>query len=102
VVVPVDVLAADPDGLTLRPAWPLPPGGRRAGLLAHSFGPQVVGLVQHLYTGWLESGEIVRYAPHTARGLRLPANKTLTLLVNGLAARRGTGRDHGAPPTAAA
>jgi hypothetical protein len=103
-VVPVDVLAADPDGLTLRPAWPLPPGDRRAGLLAHGFGPQVVGLAQHLYTGWLVSGVVgtVRYAPHTAHGLRLPANKTLTLLVNGLAARRGAGRGHGAPPTAAA
>jgi len=89
-VVPVDVLTAQPDGLTLRPAWPLPSGGRRAGLLAHDFGPQVVGLAQHMYTGWLAGGEVVRYAPHTARALKLPPNRALTLMLNGLVARRGT------------
>jgi hypothetical protein len=89
-VVPVDVLAADSHGLTLEPAWPLPSGGRRAGLLAHSFGPQVIGLAQRLYTGWLGCGEVVRYAPHTARAINLPSNRTLTLMVNGLVARRGT------------
>jgi hypothetical protein len=89
-VVPVDVLAAGSDGLTLRPAWPLPSGDRRAGLLAHGFGPQVVGLTQRLYTGWLGCGEVVRYAPHTARRLTLPPNKALILMANGLMARRGT------------
>jgi hypothetical protein len=91
-IVPVDVLAADPDGLTLRPAWPLPSGDRRAGLLAHSFGPEVVGLAQRLYTGWLVCGDVVRYAPQTARAINLPPNRTLTLMVNGLVARRRTPR----------
>jgi hypothetical protein len=96
-VVPVDVLAAKSDGLILRPAWPLPSGDRRAGLLAHSFGPQVVGLAQRLYTGWLGCGDVVRYAPHTAHGLTLPPNKAMTLMVNGLIARRGTRPDISAP-----
>ncbi len=96
-VVPVDVLAAKTDGLTLRPSWPLPPGDRRAGLLAHSFGPQVVGLAQRLYTGWLGCGDAVRYAPHTARELSLPPNKSLALLVNGLIARRGSRPDISTP-----
>jgi hypothetical protein len=89
VMVPVDVLGAKPEGLTLRPAWPVPSGGRRAGLLAHGFGPQVVGLTQRLYTGWLDRGETLRYAPHTAHALTLPANRVLILLANGLLARHG-------------
>jgi len=90
-VVPVDVLAAESDGLTLRPDWPLPSGGRRAGLLAHGFGPQVVGLAQRQYTGWLGCDDhVVRDAPHTTRKLSLPPNRRLSLLVNGLVARRGT------------
>ena len=60
----------------------------------YSFGPQVVGLTQRLYTGWLGSGDAVRYAPHTARGLTLPAKRALILLVNGLAARRGAAARH--------
>jgi hypothetical protein len=89
-VVPVDVPGAAPDGLTLRPAWPLPFGGRRAGLLANSFGPQVVGLAQWLYTGWLTRDDVVRYAPHTSRRLTVPPNRASILLVNGLLARFGT------------
>lgn len=70
----------------------LPPGGRRAGLLAHSFRPQLVGLESRVYTGWLEvsgSAGAGRYYPFTESGFRAPANKTLLLLANGYLAKRG-------------
>jgi hypothetical protein len=68
----------------------LPFGGRRAGLLANSFGPQVVGLSQSLYTGWVTRDDVVRYAPHTSRRLTVPPNRASMLLVNGVLARFGT------------
>jgi len=91
VVVPVEVTAADATGLRLRAAAPLPAGGRRAGLLGHSYRPQLVGLEARQYTGWLEVGDdgTGLYAPHTENGYRAPANKTLLLLLNGLLAKRG-------------
>jgi len=64
----------------------LPPGGRRAGLLAHRYEHQLIGLETRQCTGWLQDGV---YAPHTAGGFRAPANKTLLLLANGFMARRG-------------
>jgi hypothetical protein len=67
----------------------LPPEGRRAGLLAHRYEPQLVGLEARQYTGWLQDGI---YAPHTEQGFRAPANKTVLLLANGLMARRGLKR----------
>jgi hypothetical protein len=90
-VVPVDVEGAGPDGLTVTAALPLPAGGRRAGLLGHSYRPQLIGLEARQYTGWLEVAADGRglYAPHTEHGLRAPANKTVLLLVNGLLAKRG-------------
>jgi hypothetical protein len=84
VVAPVEVERASQRGLVLRGA--LPCGGRRAGVLAHRFEHQLVGLAYRQHTGWLEDGI---YAPHTERGLRAPANKTLLLLGNGFMARRG-------------
>lgn len=90
VVVPVDVTGADESGIALRPAWPVPDGGRRAGLLGHRFRPRVAGLSLAQHTGWLTAdGDLVRYAPHTARRFALPPSKTLTLLLNGLASRIG-------------
>jgi hypothetical protein len=84
VIGPVTVQAADDSGLRL--SGPQPAGGRRAGLLAHRYEPKLIGLETRQYTGWLEDGV---YAPHTEKGFRAPANKTLLLLVNGFMARRG-------------
>ena len=89
-VVPVEVEDAGPDGIRLSSARRLPPGGRRAGLLAHSYRPKLIGLAARQHTGWLtvdEEGAL--YAPHTESGFRAPANKTALLLANGLLAKRG-------------
>jgi len=87
IVVPVDVGAADRTGIAL--GGRLPPGGRRAGVLAHRYEPKLIGLESRQYTGWLADG---RYAPHTEGGFRAPANKTLLLIANGFVARRGLKR----------
>jgi hypothetical protein len=91
VVVPVELAEAGPEGIRLAAAARLPPGGRRAGLLGHSYRPQLIGLETRQHTGWLEvdgrGGAM--YAPHTETGYRAPANKTLLLLLNGLLAKRG-------------
>ena len=86
VVLPVDLGAAGTHGLDLSSAAELPPGGRRAGLLAHSYQPRLCGLDTRQHTGWLD-GE--RYAPHTETGYRAPANKRFLLLLNGALAKRG-------------
>ncbi|MFI6429281.1 hypothetical protein [Rhodococcus oryzae] len=90
VIAPVGVAGADADGVRLRvPTW-VPHGGRRAGLLAHSYRAQLVGLETRQNTGWLDvTGTEARYAPHTEFGFRAPANKTIVLLANGFLARRG-------------
>jgi hypothetical protein len=84
VIVPVTVGEASAAGIALE--GPLPAGGRRAGLLAHAYRQQLVGLAARQHTGWLEDGV---YAPHTESGFKAPANKTLLLLANGYMARRG-------------
>jgi hypothetical protein len=91
VVVPVAIASEGDDGLTLSAAAPLPPGARRAGLLGHSYRPQLIGLESRAYTGWLEVGDggSALYAPHTEAGYRAPASKTGLLLLNGLLAKRG-------------
>jgi hypothetical protein len=83
-VVPVSVGAAGASGIAL--TGPLPGGGRRAGLLAHRYQAQLIGLETRQYTGWLQDSV---YAPHTENGFRAPANKTALLLANGFMARRG-------------
>jgi hypothetical protein len=93
-VVPVSVGdgAGGPDGIELRAARELPSGGRRAGLIAHSYNAQLIGLVTRGHTGWMtveQDAHRSLYAPHTAFGFRAPANKTLLLLANGLLAKRG-------------
>ncbi|MGZ4345188.1 MAG: hypothetical protein ACXVWJ_24165 [Solirubrobacteraceae bacterium] len=90
-VVPVELGADDENGLAVKCATPLPPGGRRAGLLGHSYGPQLIGLTTRQYTGWLEVRDDGRahYAPHTETGYKAPPNKTLLLLLNGALAKRG-------------
>ncbi|MEA2373636.1 MAG: hypothetical protein QOD53_99 [Thermoleophilaceae bacterium] len=93
VQVPVEVGEAEAGGLALHaPPDLLPPGGRRAGLLAHGYGAKLTGLAARQFTGWLTvedgSGRAL-YAPHTEQGFRAPRNKTLLLLANGLLAKRG-------------
>jgi hypothetical protein len=86
-VAPVKIGASDSAGIALE--GPLPGGGRRAGLLAHGYEAELIGLEVRQYTGWLQDGI---YAPHTESGFRAPANKTILLLANGFMARRGLKR----------
>ena len=92
VIVPVELAGHDDRGLHLvDAAGLLPPGGRRAGLLAHTYRPQLVGLATRVFTGWLEvadDGSAV-YAPHTAKGFVAPPRKNLLLVTNGLLAKYG-------------
>jgi hypothetical protein len=92
VVVPVAVAGHDGAGIQLIAApGLLPPGGRRAGFLAHSFRYQLVGLTTRTFTGWLDvtsDGE-ARYAPHTSAGFWAPPRKNLLLVMNGLFAKHG-------------
>jgi len=87
-VVPFEPAGADADGLSLEVPAGLPPGGRRAGLVAHDYKPKLVGLNTRQQTGWLD-GDSGLYAPQTDAGFRAPANKTLLLIGNGLMAKRG-------------
>jgi hypothetical protein len=87
VITPITITGQTAEGIAL--AGPLPLGRRRAGLLGHSYQPQLVGLRTRQHTGWLADGS---YAPHTENGFRAPANKTLLLLANGLMSRRGARR----------
>jgi hypothetical protein len=68
----------------------LPAGGRRAGVLAHWFEPQLVGQGSVVLTGWLhvDDGQ-ARYAPHTASGYAVPASPLLFHLGASLAAKVG-------------
>jgi hypothetical protein len=92
VVVPVELAGHDAAGLRLVvPTGLLPPGGRRAGLLAHAYRPQLVGLSTRTFTGWLEvagDGSVV-YAPHTSKGFVAPPRKKVLLVSNGLFAKYG-------------
>ena len=90
-VLPVDVASVSEGGLELSASAALPAGGRRAGLLGHSYRPQLIGLETRQYTGWLEVSPEGRsvYAPHTETGYKAPPNKTLLLLLNGALAKRG-------------
>ncbi len=92
-IVPVTVGDAGPDGIRLSSERPLPPGGRRAGLLGHSYRAKLIGLAARQHTGWLTVGEEgAMYAPHTESGFRAPPNKTLLLFFNGLLAKIGLRR----------
>jgi hypothetical protein len=96
-VLPVEVENGGPEGIHLATASGLlPTGARRAGLLGHDYRAQLIGLAARQHTGWLEvsggDGRRGLYAPHTDKGFRAPANKTLLLLANGLLAKRGMRR----------
>jgi hypothetical protein len=98
VVLPFALGEAGTDGLRLDVGGRLlPPGGRRAGLLGHDYGRQLVGLSTRQHTGWLDAGPGAEalYAPHTDTGFRAPANKTLLLLANGFLAKRNVRRGKG-------
>jgi hypothetical protein len=105
VVLPVRVRGADTGAVSLSAAdGLLPPGGRRAGLLAHEYRAKLIGLAARQHTGWLDvggDGTQALYAPHTASAFRAPANKTLLLLGNGFLARRGLKRARQAQAAAA-
>jgi hypothetical protein len=92
VVAPVELAGHDGAGLRLvTPGGLLPPGGRRAGLLAHAYRAQLVGLSTRIFTGWLEvtgDGAAI-YAPHTSKGFMAPPSKKLLLVSNGLFAKYG-------------
>jgi hypothetical protein len=90
-VVAVRVVGSDADGMRLGCDAALPPGGRRAGLLGHSYRPKLIGLEARQHTGWLEvaSDGAARYAPHTETGYVAPPNKTALLLLNGALAKKG-------------
>ena len=103
VVVPVGLAGHDASGLELVAAdGLLPAGGRRAGLLGHSYRPKLVGLATRILTGWLEVDDEgrARYAPHTSRGFLAPPRKNLLLVSNGLMAKVGH-RRAGRPGAAA-
>jgi hypothetical protein len=89
VILPFAVTGADSGGVSIASATGLPPGGRRAGVVAHRYNAKLIGLETRQHTGWLEVADgSARYAPHTESGFKAPANKTLLLLGNGFLARR--------------
>jgi hypothetical protein len=97
VVHPVAIADAGPDGIVLEAAAGslMPPGGRRAGVLAHDYESHLIGLQARQFTGWLTAEEgsgRALYAPHTEQAFRAPANKTVLLLANGFLAKRGLKR----------
>jgi hypothetical protein len=70
----------------------VPPGGRRAGLLAHEFARYTAGQNQRKHTGWLtaERGQTrVTYSPHTEAGYHMPSSMTVYRLAAGAGTRRG-------------
>jgi len=92
VVVPVAVAGHDTSGFrVVAPPGLLPAGGRRAGFLAHSYRPQLVGLATRMLTGWLDVADdgAAVYAPHTSKGFMAPPRKNLLLVSNGLMAKFG-------------
>lgn len=92
VIVPVRIDGYDAEGFRLTTdATGIPAGGRRAGLLAHGYRANLIGLGTRGMTGWLEvtdDGTMV-YAPHTAKGWSVPPMKRLLLVMNGLLAKFG-------------
>jgi hypothetical protein len=96
VIAPVQVAGADERGILLTaPAGLIPPGERRAGLLAHEFSRHVVGQHQRKHTGWLTvhptggADRQILYAPHTQSGYHLPPSRLLFKLAGGFVSRRG-------------
>jgi hypothetical protein len=74
-------------GIALTTERPLPPGGRRACLLGHSFNARGIGASVDQHTGWLEVGEEATYAPHTVQRFTSPESKLIHTLGSGLVTR---------------
>lgn len=90
IVVPLTRVERSGDSFVIGDAVGFPSGGRRAGLLAHSFHPGLVGLRTATHTGWLDvDATTARWTPHTRHAFAAPPNKTLLLLGNGAGARWG-------------
>jgi hypothetical protein len=93
ILVPVTVGEVEEHGIALdAPKGLVPRGGRRAGLLAHSFARYTAGQNQRKHTGWLEAEpgvSRVLYAPHTEAGYHMPASMLVYRLAAGAATRRG-------------
>jgi hypothetical protein len=92
VILPATVASHGPAGLEIEVASGLlPVGGRRAGLLAHGYEAQLIGIRTQNMTGWLEvtTDGRVTYAPHTMQGWNAPPSKTVLLVMNGLLAKFG-------------
>jgi hypothetical protein len=92
VVAPVEVAGSDERGIVLEPPpGVVPPGGRRAGLVAHWFTLYGIGQDHRRYTGWMEpagDGRVV-YAPHTDAGYRFPSSRWVFWFASGYGTRRG-------------
>lgn len=92
VILPVRIEGHDAGGFRLATvAAGIPPGGRRAGVLAHGYREHLIGLGTRSMTGWLEVTDDGRmaYAPHTEKGWSAPPMKNLLLVMNGLLAKFG-------------
>jgi hypothetical protein len=93
VVVPVGVDGAGDHGIALKaPPGLVPRGGRRAGLVAHSFARYTAGQNQRRHTGWLEADpgeQRVLYSPHTEHGYNMPASMFVYRLAAGAGTRAG-------------
>lgn len=93
VTLPVSVVGIDEDSILLSTAAAglLPDGGRRAGLMTHTYGPRIAGPSTRYHTGWLErtGTRTATYFPHTAGGFSAPRQKVLQMFVTGLMAKQG-------------
>ncbi len=90
--MPVSIDGGSAEGLHLRAAPGLiPSGGRRAGIIGHSYRPKLIGLGARQHTGWLHGADPAGralYSPHTSASFDAPPNKTLLLIANGFMAKR--------------
>lgn len=89
--VPVRDIDVTTGGLTLAvPADLVPDGGRRAGLLGHSFTEGTLGIRQLAVTGWMEKcSDVINYAPHTRLSFGLPASRASWRIPMGAVTRVG-------------
>lgn len=89
VVAAVDVGETGDAGIRLTTGADLPPGGRRAGLVAHRFTRGAIGQRQRVHTGWLEvDGNGAVYAPHTGSGYWMPPSTFVYKIAVGFETRR--------------
>ena len=91
VAIAAKIGETDERGIAIEtPPGLVPPGGRRAGLLAHWFSRGVVGQRQQIYTGWMDAqpgSSIVSYSPHTRAAYRMPNSRIVYRIAAGAATR---------------